>query len=518
MRYFSCLILILLSPVLALAETLQSFPQASAALPEYANAKENFAPLPIPNTEDPTELSLTNAVLLALRRNPNLKMDFNNRKLSQFDLLVAQQALRPQVTLEGSYQWTKNDNGSTSNNNYVLKETSFGPNVSWLLPLGTQIDANYSYNPTSQTGDNAADTSNTGWGITITQPLLRGFGLAVNEADLHNAEDQQIIDNYTLANQVIDTITQITTDYYGVVEAEQTQAVDQAALVSSQKTLDNRRALFNAGRIAHADVVQAQLDLSSKQTIAAQDAQKVMTARITLLNDLDLDPDTNFHVVKTVPISHITPNLQGSISQAVRNNLDLKIAELQFSQAKRNILVSDNNQLWKVNAIFSKNHSNYSITTTTPPNVTRTVQNDTSAELSLEIPLDRVSINQSRLKSAITLGNAQITLRTAKTQLLNNVTSSVENLQSQWAQLLADEANYKLALQNNEAAQIKYQYGKIDAFSLSQQQQQLQQSANTLINDRISYLEQVITYEKLVGTLLPQWHIHLQGIENATSA
>ncbi|NCX93449.1 MAG: TolC family protein, partial [Gammaproteobacteria bacterium] len=115
----------------------------------------------------------------------------------------------------------------------------------------------------------------TGWGITITQPLLRGFGLAVNEADLHNAEDQQIIDNYTLANQVIDTITQITTDYYGVVEAEQTQAVDQAALVSSQKTLDNRRALFNAGRIAHADVVQAQLDLSSKQTIAAQDAQKV---------------------------------------------------------------------------------------------------------------------------------------------------------------------------------------------------------------------------------------------------
>ncbi|NCX93448.1 MAG: TolC family protein [Gammaproteobacteria bacterium] len=168
--------------------------------------------------------------------------------------------------------------------------------------------------------------------------------------------------------------------------------------------------------------------------------------------------------------------------------------------------------------MLKKYHSNYSITTTTPPNVTRTVQNDTSAELSLEIPLDRVSINQSRLKSAITLGNAQITLRTAKTQLLNNVTSSVENLQSQWAQLLADEANYKLALQNNEAAQIKYQYGKIDAFSLSQQQQQLQQSANTLINDRISYLEQVITYEKLVGTLLPQWHIHLQGIENATSA
>lgn len=483
-------------------------------LPKNANSTitGNIAPLPIPDDKDPNKLSLINAVLLALRRNPNLKEDFNNRKVSRYALLTAQQAFRPQFGFSSTYAYTKNKDGTSSDD--VSRKTFIGPTVSWGLPTGTVIKGDYGYSPGSQTGDNASNTRSRNWDISITQQLLKGFGWDANMAALRNAHSDQTKADDTLEQNVITTITQVMTDYYAVVQAKETIKIDKSSLKDALETFEQRKALFQAGRVSESDLSQAELTSTQKRTTLAGDEQKFNLAREKLMNDLGLPNSTNFHVDNSVPVQRINPTLKDSLKKAVKNNLGLKIAKIGYIEAKRSLATSENNQLPSLSVEYKDSRSNTTQTTTTGS--TKTVGDTSVVSVNLSVPLDRVSIDQKSLQSAITMQNEQISFHNTKMQLKNSVITSIQNLRSQWDQIETDKVNLRLAENNYKAAQVKYQYGKINAFTLAQQQEQLQTTQNSVVNDKISYLQAVTSYEKLVGTVLQIWHIHLEGMKNAT--
>ena len=134
---------------------------------------------------------------------------------------------------------------------------------------------------------------------------------------------------------------------------------------------------------------------------------------------------------------------------------------------------------------------------------------NSSVGLNLTIPLDQTSLNQTELSAAVSLNNTEITQAQEKTDLVNQITAGLENLNNQRAELAFSKTRLKLAKLTYQAAQIKYQYGKIDAFSLQQQKENQTNAEQTLINAKINYLKQALNYEALTGTLLNRFNIHI---------
>jgi outer membrane protein TolC len=513
-----CCIALLTASASLYADDLQNLPGMPSFLPVNANtpiAANTSLPIPL-NPVDPEELTLRDAVLLALHKNPNLNMSINNRALQRYDLLVAEQAFRPQVTLGSSA--TYNNYSDNQGNNSITRSANVGPQVTWQIPLGTTFTGQFGYTPSNQTGSNSSTTNGSSWTVTIEQPLLQNFGVDVNEVGLNNAIDQQKIDSMQLQQTVMTTIITTISDYYALAQAEQNEDIAKQSLKDKKKTLFIRQEEHKAGRIPGTDVTQAQLDITTQQQAVQQAHLATETAKAQLLTtDLGLPEDTKFHIVPTLEIKKLSPPpISKSIAEAMTQNLDLLIAELNYKQQQRNMLTSANARRWNLNLTVSRSHTlqDQQFEQAGINTDTNTATNNTSATLNLSIPLDRVSIDQQELSAATSMNNAEITLETAKRTLASNITTSIHTLENLWVQLQVSEENLTFSEINTKAAEIKFGYGKLDAFTLSQQQQQLQAAQQNVVSSKVAYLKQILTFEQQMGTLLNDWNIQFKAPDN----
>lgn len=484
---------------------------AALAVPAYAEVKD---------TAKKEVLSLQQAVLFALHHNPQLLTSINQRQLQRYDLINEQEAFRPQISIDGSVNYSSSTNDTLLvdpyNSSSINKSANIGPSLSWKLPLGTTISGNIGYNPSNQTstsslGNSESSNSSVSWSITLRQPLLQGFGTEVNEVKLHNAEDQQTIDTLTLEQTVINTIMQVTQDYYGVLEAEQKVFINKKNLAIDQQTLFNRQQLFKAGRISQSNLTQAELDISTQRLAVSQAEQDVTAQKQKLLETLGLsDSDSvQFDVDSSLDVKPIHPSYDTTYATALKNNRDLKIAKLNYRIGQRGLLSSEDSQRWQLDLEITRSHTNTnSYTPQAQYLYTNNLSNQTSVGLNLTIPLDQTQIHQQMLSAAMDEQNADISLASAKRTLKNSVTSTISTLESAWQQVITSQQQLTLSETNLKIARIKFQYGKIDAFTLSQQQNALIQAQIAIINAKINYITQVMEYQKLTGTLLATWGIH----------
>lgn len=488
------------TPDLLPPEQLQPNRQAIPAL-AYSQVAER---------KDLNLLTLQNALLLALHRNPDIMISANNRKVQRYDLLTAQQQFEPQFSISGNTNYTDNNLGQ--GNVYNVKSATIGPTVNWNFPLGTQLSANLGYGPTTQNGPSGYDSTQTTWTVTLTQPLLQNFGTDVNEVALNNAKDNQIVDDLQLQETVINTLAGVITDYYAMVQAQHALEIANASLQQSQITLKNREALLKAGRIPRLDITQAEIDIATQQQSLAEAQQTLVSAKGQLLNDLGLPGDTIFTVDDNIDIQQLQPGMQSALELAAKNNLDLQIAEIQYREQQRNLLTSQNQNRWQLNLQLQDSHTitntNYDDPLATPN--TSVIADNKSASLNLSIPLNSVTMDQNTLSAATAMQNQEITMLSQQQTLKTSVLTAIQNLNSQWTSLQVSQQNLDLSNTNYKAAEIKFKYGQIDAFSLSQQQQQLIQAQINLVNAKIAYIQQVLNYEKLLGTLLDIWHIQFE--------
>ena len=498
----------------ASATLAQNLPGSAPFLPAKANDH-------ISTTADqagtvPNEtLNLHDAVFLALKHNPDIITGLNTRQVERFDLLTAEQKLEPSLTLTNSLGMSKSDNGPDSKN--TIRQASIGPNMSWTLPTGTAISAGYTYNPSKQTGTSQYVTSSNGYNISVTQPLLKGFGFAANLTDYRNAVDTQKIDTLNLQKTVQTTIKTIATSYYAVVQAEQSFDIAKSSLKQSKQTLFARQKRFEAGQVPQMDVIQAKLDLATQQQSFEAARITQSNAKATFLDALGLPESTTFDVSDKVAVSQIKTHFSDAMKKALSNNIDLKIAEIKSRQEKRNIQKDANDRLWQLDLVLK--HSKSTMATDYPSSSTSTstttLTRNNSASLTLTIPLDRVTIDQKALQAAVDLQNQEVTTANQKRTIRNNIRAAVENLHAKWQALNIAKERYGLSGRNMQATKIKYQYGKIDAFSYGQQYESLIQSQNALVTARISYLTEVIDYQILMGTLLHNWNVQIEATQHA---
>ncbi len=480
---------------------------------------DNFLSLnsPLPMAKASNLLTLREAVLIALHHNPQLITSINNRKLEYYDLYAAQEAFLPQLSISGSATYTKNDNSSSggdqpdSDSSSSSKTFDIGPSVSWKMPWGATLSGAVGYSPSSQTGVGGSDGKNTSWNISISQPLLQNFGVDVNEISLRNAKDQQTVDSLNLKKQVFSTLIKTAQDYYALYQAKQSLDIAKQALIQKQQALQTRQAMLKAGRIPRMDLVQARLDITSQQQAVHTAMQGFSTAKTTLLNDLGLPETTDFSLPKQLELQLTQPSLKDSLELATKNNIDLAVARLNYIQQQRNMLSAKNQRRWQLDLKLSRSHQRFAQTFPGDSDQNNTnFVNNTSVSLDLSIPFNQVDIDKAQLSASINQQNAQIAMENAKRSLKTNVITAVNNLKQQWQQLETSKQNLKLNEENVKAAQVRFQYGKLGAFSLSQQQQQLIQAKINLVGAKIHYLEQVMNYQELVGTLLQKWHIQLR--------
>ena len=126
--------------------------------------------------------------------------------------------------------------------------------------------------------------------VSISQPLLNGFGRSVGTRNIRIAQNVQLIANWAFAQQAITTITNTITAYWELVYARENVKVNQQNVAASQKLYEDDKKQLEIGSIAPLDVTrsESELETNTGNLILAQTVQ--LTDEQTLKNFISKDP------------------------------------------------------------------------------------------------------------------------------------------------------------------------------------------------------------------------------------
>src|SRR5579872_297751 len=187
------------------------------------------------------ELTLDDAIMLAVRDNPNVQTAQLNHVQQKFALEIQQWQFQPHFGLQAT-KTTTQTYSTTANGMVTANASGIQPSVSLLTPIGTQMNL--------ESTNNVSGHYNPAVSLQIMQPLMRGFGRPIVEAALDNAVDSEKISRLNVESQLRNTVTSVINVYLDVISAENTLDIDQQALHRSEESVKQTKLFIKAGHKA----------------------------------------------------------------------------------------------------------------------------------------------------------------------------------------------------------------------------------------------------------------------------
>ena len=110
---------------------------------------------------------------------------------------------------------------------------------------------------------------------TLTQHLLQGAGIWMNKRFIYQAQNNRKITDSSFRQQILYTVNQVETIYWGLVQAYEDVQAKEHALDQSSRLLEDNKKQLEIGTMAPLDVVNA-------ESTVATDNQALLSARSSL--------------------------------------------------------------------------------------------------------------------------------------------------------------------------------------------------------------------------------------------
>lgn len=452
------------------------------------------------------QLSLREAILLALRYNPNIQNVELDRIVQRYQLRLAYNEFELQYAIgaSGAVQKSTYSGVGSSTNRTLLATPEFNLNTklgtSAKLGIDNNLNGNNSYNPVLN--------------FSLTQPLLRGFGKAVNEAALLNAEDTEWLNKLNLKQSVADQVTQVIMAYRMLILSGNNLQNQRLQLKEAQKSYEINEKKIKAGQLEPTGNIQQSYQIESLSLMVEQAENDFQTASQDLLQTIGLDPEMHISVPSDVVLDKLTvPDLKQSIEYALNNNTQYLAYKVALRADERAYKVAKNQQLWQLD--LGGNIQSGVVNDVTGNaggvrgiydgnNVTET------ARLTLTVPLHDLKRRSQLISAKVRLEKDRLALLAAKRVLITNITNIINNLNSLAKRYQLAQKQVNLAEQSYALEKKKQQAGISSALDVNNTQNQLIQAQAGLINAKIAYLNQISNLQKTLGTTLEHWKIKLR--------
>ncbi len=311
---------------------------------------------------EPVEyLSLHSSVRRALKLNPELiseriTVDINKaqviREVSEFGwgleaLARYEDRSKPQNTREftavGGVQLPGNTARIFVDENFTAR---FGLKKKYSTGTTLEFGSRFSRlsNTLNRTSANSLFTPEyeTFTGITLTQPLLKGFGKKANLAALKIAKERVAASEVLTRVKAMNLVAEVASRYTDVIAAEKALEVHQSNISLAESMIQRNRELLESGEGVETDVTTAELALYQRQDgyiTATSDKIERLNALFALIDrGPDLDGTTRFEPSTAFYSPAALNDKRELISYGQTRRLDIVYYNHVVETAKLNVL------------------------------------------------------------------------------------------------------------------------------------------------------------------------------------
>ncbi|HLW75703.1 MAG TPA: TolC family protein [Bryobacteraceae bacterium] len=259
----------------------------------------------------------------------------------------------------------------------VNKTANFG--ISQSFATGGSVSLGYnnsnSFQNSFQNNFNPATTSNLD--LSFSQPLLQGFGLALNNRTIRIARNNLKAADYVFEQQVINVVANVSELYWNLVYFNNDLDVKRRAIAVSTKLLNDNKAQVEVGTLAPISIVQAEAQVASDEQALVQSETNVLQQETILKSTLSRNglADAAFRNARIIPTDPIrVPDVepvqpfQDLVQKALDSRPELSQSRIQIDNSKLALQGTRNQLLPQISVIGDLRNNALAGTVNTLPN------------------------------------------------------------------------------------------------------------------------------------------------------
>jgi len=384
---------------------------------------------------------------------------------------------------------------------------------------------------------------------TVTQHLLQGAGIWINKRFMYQAVNDRRITDSSFREQILYTVNQVESIYWGLVGAYEDVQAKQRALDQSTKLSGDTHKQLEIGTMAPLDVVQADSTVATdKQALTA--SQNTLNYQQQIIKQAiarDLN-DQTLATAPVIPTDRITLDqlseekepVEQLVQDAFQNRPELEQAALTLRNDEIT-LKGARNQLLPALDVYgfygssalggsqSPNWTNFQTGAPYPPgtipstgygtvltNLFNSTAPDKGVGFSMTIPIRNRSAQAQQARSLMEYRQAELRLAQLYTQIRMQVVNAQFALTNDRAEVESSLAARDYAQQSMDAEEKKLKLGASTTANVLLQQRNLAVAENNLIAANAAFAKDRAGLYQTLATTLQHYGINLQDAAKGT--
>ncbi|RPJ70895.1 MAG: TolC family protein [Acidobacteria bacterium] len=471
------------------------------------------------------QLSVDEAVALALEQNLNLQVQRLDPQLQDLSILQVKTAWTPVVSstfsnrsatspvssvLAGAVDSLTNDN--------LIANVQAGQ----LLPWGA--DYHLSWSSSRFKSNSVFDSPNpllqSNVSASYTQPLLRNFRIDGTRQQLLISRKNREITDVQLQQTVLTTTRAVKNAYWDLVFAHENLKVQQQSLDVARESLKNNKSRVQIGTMAPIDIIEAEAEVARNEEAVIIAEATIMGAE-DALRQLILDPktpefwSTRFELTDQPTFRDQAADVEAAVRNAIANRTDLVQMKKNMEATDVNIRYFRNQILPDLNlqagyGLTGQGGTVYEFDDGFPPvplSSTRTAYSSVlsrmftndyhnwSLAVSVGYPIGRSAAEAGLARAKVSYAQSQLQLRSMELAVTTQVRAVGRQLNTNRKRVDATRASRQLSERRLEAEQKKFAAGMSNNFQVIQAQRDLAQARNAELQAVLDYNRSVIDFE-----------------------
>ncbi|HVU15833.1 MAG TPA: TolC family protein [Candidatus Didemnitutus sp.] len=501
----------LLTAVVLLAGTLAAQDAAPAATP---------APAPAAPAPAAPDLTLEQCIARALQHNFDLEAFRYDPEIAKAAIDIARDPFQPVLSVNASRSHSRTVypdsaviadpllsprtlSDTTLANASVTEQFYSGTTVT----VSSQLERSH-LDPTIAAYNPAYDADLT---LSIRQQLLRGFGTAVNKAQVNRARIGFDKANLDFKAHVLDVIQNTENAYFNVVFARDQLDVRKFSLNLADRLLSESRTRRETGVATDLDVSSAEVGVANARRgvlLAEQSVGDTQEALLALIGQFELSaPLGAMHFDE---VGYTLPVVASSLEMAKSTQPDYLSAQAALEQARLDLQVAKDNTKpsLSVGGAVGLNGTRDNAGSAFD-DAANSRSNNWQLDVALTYPWGQVGDRARYRQANATLNQIQTRLRQLEQTIEVQVRSAVRAVETNAESVKISGQARELSEKQYELEKAKFDAGLSTSYLVLQAQNDLENAKVAEIQSRVSLRSAIVALHRIEGSSLQRYKISL---------
>jgi len=482
-------------------------------------------------------LSLKAAIIRALSNNVSIAVESFNSKvkketimesLSEFDAMLGLELSTGRKTQQLASAFSSPNRMANDNDNWDLS-------LSQKLVTGAnyQFDFTNNRNKTNSKTAGLNPSYSSEFQLSLTQPLLKNFGVDLNKRNIHIANNDVDISDYEFKAKAIDVVSDVENTYWDFVFTLGDLEVKQKSLERAKDLQKRVKAQVLVGIMAPIETLQAESEVASREEFLLTAQDVIEDNQDKLKNILNIDFSSPEGLSPIYPSSQADVlmedfNFNEIVKMALANRPDY-LAKKKDLENKDILVKYQENQIYPsvdlVGSLGINGLSGEAITITSgtfqgKSSYGGSYGNSLSDALSTKYynwefgvkfsyPLGNRSAKSKLSASRLEKAQSILSIKGLEKKIILEVRESARQLKTDSKRIKAANVAKKLADEKLKAEEKKFEVGLSTSFNVLKFQEDLAEAQSNVIKTIIDYKQSRVRFRKSTASTLKHHDVTL---------